>query len=332
MRRVVLVFIAVLGFAMISRAQYLPTTGQPFQFAAVYNPAFTGIDPFGDVKLSYRSQFGGNGANSPSFFNALYQFRLNQPMDAYRNGLRTGSAIRAKNAPRTMGIVHGMGINLFDEQLGLMGRKGAGISYSFHFPVSESLMLAVGPSVMIENLRINADQIYLGANADPDPVQQQILSGQANNTQLNARLGAVLYSRSFFFGVSYLPMLRFDVKDAGWLTANSVAKVAAQTGVSFDLSETVQLKPSIYGVLNEKNRVDLDYGLKIFVRNVIWAGAMYRDTKTGVAQLGVNINKTFTAAYSYEMSTGAWQFGSGSHELVLGIRLNNYKNLSSYTW
>jgi type IX secretion system PorP/SprF family membrane protein len=331
MKKFIIVIIGALILSVHTKAQYLPTTGQPFQFAPVYNPAFTGIDPFGDVKLAYRSQFGTYGANSPSFFNALYQFRLTQPHDASLNSLRTGLP-STNESTRTMGMVHGMGVNVFDEDLGAMARKGVGISYAFHFPVTEKLMLALGTSAMVENLRVDPEKIYLGANADPDPVYQQILNGKTNNTQVNVRAGAVLYSERFYVGLSYLPVWRYDLHDAGWLTASSIYKATLQTGVSFDLSETVALKPSIVALLNAGGRVNLDYAVKIYLRNMIWGGLMWRDTETGVAQLGYNINKTFSAAYSYEVSTGVWQFGAGSHELMLGIRINNFKNQQNYIW
>ena len=193
-------------------------------------------------------------------------------------------------------------------------------------------MLAVGTSAMIENLRIDPDKIYLGANADPDPVYTQILNGKTSNLQLNARTGAVLYSQNFYVGVSYLPVWKFDLRDASWMTASSIYKATFQTGYNLRLSESVQVKPSIVGYVNAGNHVNLDYATKIYIRNLVWAGAMYRDTQMGVAQLGFNINKMFTAAYSFEFSTGAWKFGSGSHELVLGVRLNNFKNQTNYIW
>jgi len=331
MKKIIILAMGALLLSFCTKAQYLPTTGQPFQFAPVYNPAFTAIDPFGDIRLAYRSQFGAYGANSPSSFNALYQFRLTQPHDAALNSLRTGLAPTSEPT-RVMGIIHGMSVNAFDEQLGVMGRKGAGVSYAFHFPVTEKLMLSVGTSAMVENLRIDPEKIYLGANADPDPVYQQILNGKTSNTQLNIRAGAVLYSQRFYVGLSYLPIWRYDLRDASWMTASSIYKATLQTGISFDLSETVALKPSIVALLNAGGRVNLDYAVKVYMRNMIWAGAMWRDTQTGVAQLGYNINKMFTAAYSFEVSTGEWRFGAGSHELVLGIRLNNFKNQPNYIW
>jgi type IX secretion system PorP/SprF family membrane protein len=323
--------IGLLLLPALARGQYLPTTGQPFQFAPVYNPAFTGIDPFGDIRLAYRSQLGTYGANSPTFFNGVYQFRLNQPYSANLNSFRTGTT-RPENATRASGIIHGMGVNVYDEQLGVMSRRGAGLSYAFHFPITERLMLAVGTSAMVENLRIDPGKIYLGANADPDPVYQQILNGKTNNTSINARAGAVLYSHDFYVGLSYLPVLKFDLRDASWMTAASIYKATLLAGYNFRLSEAIQLKPSVVGYLNAGGHVNMDYAAKVYIRNLVWAGAMYRDTQTGVAQLGFNINKMFTAAYSFEMSTGAWKFGSGSHEIVLGIRMNNFKNQQNYLW
>jgi type IX secretion system PorP/SprF family membrane protein len=324
----------LIGFLFLSitaKSQYLPTTGQPFQFAPVYNPAFTGIDPFGDIRLAYRSQLGAYGANSPTFFNGLYQFRLNQPYSANLNSFRTGTT-RPENATRASGIVHGIGVNVFDEQLGVMSRRGVGVSYAFHFPITEKLMLAVGTSAMMENLRIDPDKIYLGASADPDPVYQQILNGKTNNTQLNVRAGAVLYSQDFYVGLSYLPVWRLDLRDASWMTASSIYKATLQTGYNFSISETVQLKPSLVGYLNAGGHVNMDYAAKVYIRNLVWAGAMYRDTRMAVAQLGFNINRMFTASYSFEVSTGEWKFGTGSHELVLGIRMNNFKNQTNYIW
>jgi hypothetical protein len=122
------------------------------------------------------------------------------------------------------------------------------------------------------------------------------------------------------------------LRDASWANASTIYKASLQTGVALKLSETVDLKPSIVALLNAGGRVNLDYAVKVYMRNLVWAGLMWRDTKTGVAQLGYNINKTFTAGYSYELSTGEWKFGAGSHELVLGIRLNNFRNQPNYIW
>jgi type IX secretion system membrane protein PorP/SprF len=77
----------------------------------------------------------------------------------------------------------------------------------------------------------------------------------------------------------------------------------------------------------------IDYSLKVFIQQKIWGGLTYRDTKSGIAMIGFNLNDRLGAAYSYEVSTGAFkQFSDGSHELVLSVRLNNFKRLTPQVW
>jgi type IX secretion system PorP/SprF family membrane protein len=280
--------IGFLFLPAIAEGQYLPTTGQPFQFAPVYNPAFTGIDPFGDIRLAYRSQLGTYGANSPTFFNGLYQFRLNQPYSANLNSFRTGTT-RPENATRASGIVHGMGVNVFDEQLGMISRRGGGVSYSFHFPITEKLMLAVGTSAMVESLRIDPDKVYLGANADPDPVYQQILNGKTNNTQLNARAGAVLYSQDFYVGVSYLPVWKLDLRDASWMTASSIYKATFQAGYNFNLSETIHEHRGL-----RECRQPCEYGL--------CSESIYQESGLGRSHVSRYANGRCAAGFQYQQN------------------------------
>ena len=51
------------------QAQYIPNNAQGFQFMPLYNPAFTGIENFNDLKFSYRYQWAGFGSHSPKFIN-----------------------------------------------------------------------------------------------------------------------------------------------------------------------------------------------------------------------------------------------------------------------
>jgi hypothetical protein len=71
----------------------------------------------------------------------------------------------------------------------------------------------------------------------------------------------------------------------------------------------------------------------MYVEQKLWFGATYRDIQSLVGILGFNLNEMLGAAYSYELSlNGMQQFSDGSHELVLSLRLNNFKRLSQKTW
>ena len=81
------------------------------------------------------------------------------------------------------------------------------------------------------------------------------------------------------------------------------------------------------------NEFVIDYNVKAFIQDKVWLGLSYRDIKSGVVILGFNLNETFTASYSFELSVGDFKkFDDGSHELVLSARLRNLKRYAQYIW
>src|SRR5688572_25001925 len=121
--------VLILGFVMncmviAADAQYLPNSSQAYQFASVYNPAFTGVENYGDLKLGYRYQWTGFGSNAPKFMNIVYNIRLNQPVDLKQNSLRTSTP--SGNLPAGKRLIHGLGLSLFNEDVGVINRLGGG--------------------------------------------------------------------------------------------------------------------------------------------------------------------------------------------------------------
>ena len=57
--------------------QYVPNSAQNFHYASLYNPAFTGIENFLDLKFGYRYQWMRFKDNAPQFGNVV----LNGPED-----------------------------------------------------------------------------------------------------------------------------------------------------------------------------------------------------------------------------------------------------------
>src|SRR3546814_13582234 len=92
------------------RAQYIPNNAQAFQFMPLYNPAFSGIENFNDMKFSYRYQWAGFGSYSPKFINLSYNTRLVEQLDLAYNSLRLSdpSATNLENIPRARRMIHGL--------------------------------------------------------------------------------------------------------------------------------------------------------------------------------------------------------------------------------
>ena len=74
--------------------------------------------------------------------------------------------------PKIKRVIHGLGVNFFNEKFGLINRIGGGVNYSFHYPVSKDIRLAVGLSAMLDNIKIDLNEVYFGI--DPDEPRRTI--------------------------------------------------------------------------------------------------------------------------------------------------------------
>ena len=132
---------------------------------------------------------------------------------------------------------------------------------------------------------------------------------------------------------AYLPIVNTSIKSSEISIGEAFYKASIQAGAAFEASSTIDIKPSIMALLQLNNTISIDYNVKMFVQEKIWFGVTYRDIESFVGILGFNLNEMLGASYSYEVSSsGIQQFSDGSHELVLSVRLNNFKRLSQQTW
>ncbi|MDH4092036.1 MAG: type IX secretion system membrane protein PorP/SprF [Cyclobacteriaceae bacterium] len=318
-------------------AQFVPNSNQVFQFAPSVNPAFSGIERYKDLKMSYRYQWAGFGSDAPKFINLSYNFRLKEPLDLTLHALRTTSGTTAQekdDIPKIKKSIHGLGFNFFNESVGPVSRLGGGVNYAFHYPLTKTLRLAAGIGAMIDNTKINLDKLYFGVNGvNPDPFYEQLVNNGSNHTELNIRAGVLIYSPRYYVGLSYFPIVYTPLKTSEITVDDAFYKGSVQAGAAFTVSSTIQLKPSILALWQKDNKFAIDYNIKMYIEQKLWFGVSYRDIESMVGILGFNFNELIGASYAYEFSTsGMQQFSDGSHELVLSVRLNNFKRLSPQTW
>lgn len=325
----------ILLFSLISSAlwaQYVPNNAQTFQFMPVFNPAFTGIENYDDLKFSYRYQWSGFGSYSPKFINLSYNKRLVQPLDLAYNSLRLSdpSATDAEKLPRSKRMIHGLGGNIFHSKVGVLKSVGANVNYAINYPVMNKARFALGVSALIENRKLDVSEVTV---RDPDEFYNHLLNSSTSQTDLNIRVGILLYSQNYYVGLSYFPLLYTVIQSSELAMSQPFYRGSVQAGVSFPLNEDVTLKPSIMALVQMNNDLVMDFNVKAFIKENIWLGLTYRDIKSGVVILGFNFNEKLAASYSYEMSLGEFkQFNDGSHDLVLALRFNNFKKYKQYTW
>jgi type IX secretion system PorP/SprF family membrane protein len=325
-------WLLLLASVMMGYAQYIPNNSQGYQLMPLFNPAFSGIESFTDAKLSYRYQWAGFGKNAPQFINLALNLRLKQPLDLYYNSTRMSnmSKARMRNVPAGKRMIHGFGVNIFQSTVGVIKSMGASVNYSIHYPITPKARIAFGLSSLIENRKLDLTQVTV---RDPDEYYDYLLTSSTSQTDLNIRTGLLLYSDRFYFGLSYLPLVNIALSSSALAMEQPFYRGSVQAGYRFFVNDDLSIKPSVLGLVTMKNNVILDYNVKAYIQNKIFFGLSYRSIQSGVALLGFNINDTFTASYSYEMSIGQFQkFNDGSHELVLSARLKNLKRYVQYTW
>jgi type IX secretion system PorP/SprF family membrane protein len=314
-------------------AQYIPTTSQPFQFAPIFNPAFSGIENFVDVKLGHRYQWTAFKDNAPQFSNLSVNFRTKQPLDLKVNALRPSRTDFTRIVPRTRLSYHGMGFNVYNEKIGPVRKFGVGTQYAVHFPVSGKINISAGAGVMYENSRLKGDELYWGENPDlDDEILQKLEGGDVSTSTVWARAGFLVYSENFYIGATYYPASA-TIKRSDLAFDEQYYNGSMQFGLSFPLNEDFDLRPGILALWQVDNTFVIDYMAKFYMQDRAWFGVTYRDIQAGVVSGGFNINTMFSASYSYEFALGKLRTFSGStHELVLSGRLKNYKRLNQRTW
>ena len=159
----------------------------------LYNPAFTGIESYHDLKVSYRYQWSGFGADAPKFMNLSFATRLKQPMDLQSHALRSGNqaAADAQNYPKSRTIIHGLGVNVFHETFGAVKRTGAGVQYGFHYAVSKRTRLAVGLGLTYDSKTLDFNKISV---REDDPYYNQLAASGVNTSTLNGRVGIAVFT------------------------------------------------------------------------------------------------------------------------------------------
>lgn len=313
-------------------AQYVPNNSQGYQFISLFNPAFTGVENYDDLKLSYRYQWAGFGKYSPKFINLAYQKRIKQPLDMAYNSTRLSSYSggQLEQVPKSKRIIHGLGFNIFQSKVGAIKSLGANMSYALNYPLSKNTRLAFGVAALIENRKLDMNEITV---RESDEFYNYLLRSSTSQTDLNVRTGVVVYQENFYLGISYLPLAHVALQASDLAMEEPFYRGSIQAGVAIPLNADVTLKPSILALLQMNNSLVVDYNVKAFIQNKVFVGLTYRDIKSGVALLGFNLNETFTASYSFELSVGDFKkFDDGSHELVLAARLKNLKRFTQFIW
>lgn len=335
-------YVALFGLSMMggsSLAQSSYHLTQYFQNAPVLNPAFTGIDNFTDIKIGYRQQWTGLENSGRTFYASVYGLLVRSKYDKIKsNSLRISDpslyeGTETENFKRKAAIKHGIGGYVINDQFGPFNQTYGYLTYAFHYPLTRELQLSVGVSGGINRKRIDTDQVQV-KNPDADITYQAFLASGAVSNNFDVNAGMTLYSQRFYLGYAVQRLLGNPIfnNDEVNFEKQAIGHVVS-AGYVLPLGADYLFLPSVATTINPGLPSIVDISAKIRYQKSYWLGLNYRDSRALSIMGGVFINERYSLSYSYDFSFNeVSQYMQGSHEIVLGIMLNNDRGDVPFAW
>jgi len=297
------------------------------------NPALSGIENYVDFKAGFRKQWSGiENAPETSFAAAhwnlgsdyLWRNPLSMPGDdddpMSRNYMQNYTASPAH---------HGMGATIVLDKAGPISRLDANVTYAYHLQLSGTLNLSLGAAVGLTRIALDVNTLTLENPNDP-ALNNTIVS----QIKPDLGLGVWLYGARFFAGASVqqiLPQKLSFTSDPNYQAGKEVAHGFFTAGYKLFIDDQITAIPSVMLKYVSPTPLSVDVNLKLAFKDRVWLGGSYRHNDSFAAMAGFNVNKLVNLTYSYDFTTSQLNKVSyGSHEIVLGLQLNNvYQVLSS---
>jgi type IX secretion system PorP/SprF family membrane protein len=341
-----------LGLALPARAQQVPQLSQYTLNQQMFNPAVSGIEDYIATRVGFRQQYQGLPDGPKTFYanahGALNQRELNKE-DLGALPMRGASSIRFKTETIRK-IRHGIGGSLVSDQPGQWTRNSFGASYAIHIPFAHKWYFSGGAGLGASVIKIGSNY----QNTYDDPSSDPALKG-GSKTVLDAQLGAMVYNERFYAGISagqlFQNKLKYGTQNVNATEDKLDLVYFLNAGYRFTLSDELEFLPTTL-VKYSHTSYAADFQGRFRFRQGFYAGAGFRAsgksnsvdaTKASVNNntlpdaaivlVGLSFNKLVDVAYSYDFTTSKLSSGSnGSHEIVLGLRLNNKKKANPRIW
>lgn len=309
-----------------SWAQQKPQYTQYIFNNYLINPAITGIENYTDIKAGYRNQWTGlDGAPVTTYFTAHTplgnKFIQGDPMSQPANGEDPMSRSYVQDY-QAAPAHHGIGITVVSDRAGPITQSNYNLTYAYHLGLSSNLNLAVGVSAGLASIRLNTSEITLENALDP-----AIANGNTNQIKPDLGAGIWAYSGTYFFGVSaqqILPQTLYFSSNSTYNQSKTVPHYFVTGGVKLFLAEDITLIPSVMFKYVKPVPSTFDINMKMAFQDKFWIGGSYRKNDAFAAMAGINVGSFLNFGYAYDFTTSNLNtVSNGTHEIILGIMLNN---------
>ena len=216
----------------------------------------------------------------------------------------------------------GFGGYLFSDVTGPTSKTGLYGTYAYNIEAFENIRLSMGVSLGILQSKFDGTEIRMFQD---DPVVQE---GVYNAYSPDAALGLYLYAENWYAGFSAFQLFAnklklYDIKSGLNKLKNHYYLIG---GYRYDINDEFSIEPSIIIKGVTPVPMQMDINARATYLNRLWLGFSYRTQDAFSFLLGYIHEERFYFGYSYDISTSTIKdFNSGTHEIMIGLRLNPIK-------
>ncbi len=232
-----------------------------------------------------------------------------------------------ENAPKTMAIaadmpmvfmnaLHGVGVQLMSDRLGLFDHQRLGLQYAYKRKIFGGL-LSVGLQVGLISEKFRGSELDLEVATD-----NAFSTTDVTGTALDVSAGIYYTHRSWYAGLSVLRATAPSVELGDKSILNISRTYYLTGGYNIKLRNPfLTIHPSVLAHTDgTTHRVNVTTRLKYtHKQKVFYAGLAYSPANSVTALIGGNFHGVMLG-YSYEVYTKALKIGNGSHELFVGYQ------------
>jgi len=288
------------GLPLTGSTQQLPHYSMYMANNFVLNPAAAGIERYTDLRLAARMQWTGV---------------TDAPRTAY---LTLHSALpTARPRPNVLSI----GGKVFADFAGPIHYTQAEVNLAYRVKLSARYRLSFGLGAGVNHQQLDFSRMTFEEQGDP-----AVGTSDYGRTAPVATTGLWFYSDDLYLGIAAHNLLGSrgfwgNPSDGRGITLHR--HYFATTAYRFHFP-WIDVTPSVMVKYVKPAPVGIDVNLKGQLSDLLWAGVSWRQYEGMAAMAGVFVSSTLNFSYAYDFAgAGLRRYTAGSHEIVLGIHLNN---------
>lgn len=286
----------------------------------------------------------GNAQQHPMYTQYMFNMMNINPAYAGATGVSTVTAlyrnqwIDMPGAPQNASLAFdmpinekkiGVGVQLFNEKMGIEKSTGFNLVYAFRIPVSSTAVLSLGLQGGVVNYTANYTDVRTFQSNDPT-------FNQYINGLLPAAAAGIYYNNEkFYIGFSTPALLKTKISldnraDVSTATGNDLHLFLA-SGYILEVNENVIVKPSLLLKAVSGAPFEFDFNASVLLEKKLSVGMSYRTGDAIVGMVELQIGKQLQLGYAFDKTTtNLATYNRGSHEIMLRYGLNKLLARTNY--